>query len=253
MADISLAASPRERTVLDLSPAGFSRLLTGFSRRACLLAVNLEPLSPAALANVDILLLTNFSSAKPMAAAELEAIKGFVEKGGVWVLALNETSPQVVAAFSSVIEGFGVRVEAKPVEVTSASRAEMLASLHYKGDALKSWLGDGKWNRLYFRGVPLTISVKAAGRTDALPWAQHPVPLLRYDDATLAVMCEVGKGRAYIFSAGDLISNAFSAFRARDTFYHPENFPANNRLIDALTDELLASVRKRGPVAVPKP
>ena len=65
-------------------------------------------------------------------------------------------------------------------------------------------------------------------------------------------MCEMGKGRVCIFGAGDLVSNAFSAFRTRDTFYHPENFPANNRLIDALADEILAGIQKKGVVEVRK-
>ena len=204
MADIAHALSPRERTVLDLSPTGFSRLLTAFSRRPCLLSVNKDALSPATLGNVDILLLTNFSREKALTPAEIEAVNNFVERGGTLLLALNETSPQAVAGFSSFIQALGVGVESKPVEVSSTSRPEMLAASHYAGEGVKRWMGNEKRGRLYFRGIALRIDA-----------AQQAAPLLRYDSATLAVMREVGRGRVYIFGAGDLISNAFSAFRAR--------------------------------------
>ena len=244
MADIGHASSPRERTVLDLSPRGYSRLLTGFSRRPCLLHISRDDFSADSLANVDILLLTHFSAEKAMAPAELDALRGFVTRGGTLLLAQNDPGAAARAAFSVLCERFGAKVGTQAMEVVNTSKPERMASSHYAGEGVARWLrsGDspqrtvpGGW-RLYFRGVPVE--------------AGDAVKLVTYDGSALALARSTGRGKVYVFSPGDLISNAFSAFRSKDTFYHCERFPANNRLIDALADELLVGVAKEGPVAV---
>jgi len=238
MADIAHASSPRERTVLDLSPRGYSRLLTGFSRRSCLLHINKDDFSADPLANVNILLLTHFSAGKAMAPAELNALRGFVTRGGTLLLVQNDPDAAALAAFSALCERLGVEVGRQAMEVVSTSKPQQMASRHYAGEGVGRWLRSGDspqrtvpdgW-RLYFRGVP----IETKGATE----------LVSYDGRALAVVRGLGRGKVYVFSAGDLISNAFSAFRSKDTFYHCERFPANSRLIDALADELLrGSVR----------
>ena len=57
-------------------------------------------------------------------------------------------------------------------------------------------------------------------------------------------MSKVGRGRIYIFSAPSLISNRYSSYREKDTRYHAENFPFNDKFIDRLADELTGKIKK---------
>lgn len=234
--DIAHAESPLTRTVFDLGQQGFSRLLTAFSTRYCLFRINRNDFSEAALAETDILLITNFSAAKSITPEEIKVLKNFVRKGGIFILLNNDFSSEGMAAFNILCKNFNMAIVPAGNEVVSSSRPDLRNPGNFGGEKLAEWLKSG-WKRLYFKGPSFEKSANI-------------VPLVTYKGNTLAARSPFGKGMIYAVSAGDLLSNAFSTYRTPDTIYNYDLFPVNNQIIDKLSEEILKSVGKKGPATV---
>jgi hypothetical protein len=226
VADVAHAASSDRSTVLDEGPTGFSRLSSALQRRGAAVRVNREKLGPETLAEVDVALITTVAPDKPFSNEEQRALKEFVEAGGVLLLTTNDLSQEGLDAWIGLAARFGIQSHGSVLRIVGGGSRPGSHVSRYSGAGLVRWLPTVDDAPLYFQG---TSAGPAGGDV-----------LIRYNANSLAARRRMGKGWVYAFGGGDMIGNAFVAID--ETNKQQESGPAvvNDRLIDALADELLA-------------
>lgn len=221
LADVAHAASPEERTVLDETPAGFSRFWKALASRAGEVRIGRGPLTPEGLDVADVLVVTTLAPDKPFSAGEIEAVRQFVTRGGVLLLATSDLSREGLDAWVGLAARFGIQSHGSVLRLSTPGQAGRAHVSRYSGAGLVRWLPGVEDAWLYYDG------------TSAAPRGGEV--LLHYNGNTLASRRQIGTGWVYALGGGDLISNAFAGEEEPGS-----GLPiANTKLTDALAAEIV--------------
>jgi len=230
LADVAHAASGEERTVLDTGLKGFSRLYSALDRAGFTTRVQRLPLSPAALAGVDLLVITAVAPSKPLTDDEIRAVKQYVESGGLLLLANNDLTPEGINTWVDLAGRFGIQSHGSVLRLLPDKKGRVAHLSRYSGAGLARWLPDLDDAWLCFHG------------TSASPVGGSV--LVGLDGASLAASRPIGRGKIYAFGGGDMIGNAFAQPPSGEE--RPAGAPVvNAQLIQALAKELLSESRDR--------
>ncbi|MEI6033055.1 MAG: hypothetical protein WCS65_02090 [Verrucomicrobiae bacterium] len=229
---------------------GYSRLFTSLSRHQVVFRLLQAPWSTEALQNVRMLVLPGLNPAKPVAAAEAEALDAWLKGGGVLVTSYPSRNEAACDEMNALLGRYGVALGAERV-LRDLSNDEWFYDMGNAKTPAQDWQIEKLGCFQNVHRIWYDAGVFAA--------CKEAEPILTDSGRPVAVRAKVGKGWIYAFGSDWMLNNrhnaigskavvpllAFSAGTVpRQGMTMVFGQPNNNRYLDQMVDHLASSYLK---------
>lgn len=244
---------------------GYSRLFTAFGRHQVAFKTVDAAWDKASLAGVSLLVLPGVDAKKPFVETEKQALRQWLEGGGLLVVAYPESDAEACRLLNDLLAGYKVNLSSERVTVDFASDEYSSRLL----DDLDTVSGFYKKNLKELKLPAQTWQVDKLGCFKGVTklWYCAGIftggaePVFTDHDKPLAVRAKVGNGAIYAFGSPYFLNNRYTA-HCDNTFTHkvfigtavPSHIlrqgmspillqPDNNRYLDQVVDYLCGLLR----------